>query len=150
PGETCDPPSSCPTSCNDGDACTTDMLQGSAANCDATCVHTAITTCQPDGCCPAACNFMTDIDCAGCGDGILQAGEESDADTTDNTDACLSNCVNATCGDGFFHLGVEQCDDGNLMSGDGCSASCTVESGPGTYGPVHTFVNMSSSFYVTQ
>lgn len=29
------------------------------------------------------------------------------------------------CGDGFVQSG-EQCDDGNLVNGDGCSASCTV------------------------
>ena len=31
-----------------------------------------------------------------------------------------------TCGDGLVDAG-EQCDDGNRASGDGCSASCTVE-----------------------
>jgi len=31
-----------------------------------------------------------------------------------------------TCGDGLVDPG-EQCDDGNRVSGDGCSASCTVE-----------------------
>jgi cysteine-rich repeat protein len=32
------------------------------------------------------------------------------------------------CGDGFFVPGPqEQCDDGNQISGDGCSATCTLE-----------------------
>jgi cysteine-rich repeat protein len=32
------------------------------------------------------------------------------------------------CGDGFFVPGpTEQCDDGNTSSGDGCSATCTLE-----------------------
>jgi cysteine-rich repeat protein len=32
------------------------------------------------------------------------------------------------CGDGFFVASAtEQCDDGNLVSGDGCSATCTIE-----------------------
>jgi cysteine-rich repeat protein len=33
------------------------------------------------------------------------------------------------CGDGIL-IAAEQCDDGNLMSGDGCSATCTVEGTP--------------------
>jgi cysteine-rich repeat protein len=36
--------------------------------------------------------------------------------------------VNVTCGDGL-KVGSEGCDDGNTTSGDGCSASCAVESG---------------------
>ena len=34
----------------------------------------------------------------------------------------------AVCGDGI-RQGTEQCDDGNLTVGDGCSANCTVELG---------------------
>lgn len=32
------------------------------------------------------------------------------------------------CGDGFIE-GIEECDDGNPDDGDGCSSTCTVESG---------------------
>lgn len=32
------------------------------------------------------------------------------------------------CGDGM-KASSEQCDDGNLKSDDGCSSSCTIESG---------------------
>ena len=32
------------------------------------------------------------------------------------------------CGDGLL-LGVLQCDDGNLVDGDGCSSKCRVEKG---------------------
>jgi len=35
----------------------------------------------------------------------------------------------AVCGDGFLR-GTEQCDDGNLDPGDGCSATCTLEPRP--------------------
>jgi cysteine-rich repeat protein len=31
------------------------------------------------------------------------------------------------CGNGIINLS-EQCDDGNTVSGDGCSATCTIES----------------------
>lgn len=33
------------------------------------------------------------------------------------------------CGDGVVTAGVEACDDGNGASGDGCSATCTIEAG---------------------
>ena len=33
------------------------------------------------------------------------------------------------CGDRLINAATEQCDDGNKVSGDGCSASCTIESG---------------------
>jgi cysteine-rich repeat protein len=45
----------------------------------------------------------------------------------DDTDACRSDCNAASCGDGFVQAGVEQCDDSNAASGDGC-ASCLFES----------------------
>ncbi len=35
---------------------------------------------------------------------------------------------NPPCGDGILGMG-EACDDGNMVSGDGCSASCEVEDG---------------------
>jgi cysteine-rich repeat protein len=35
----------------------------------------------------------------------------------------------ATCGNGHVDSG-EQCDDGNTMNGDGCSAGCTTEAAP--------------------
>jgi len=31
------------------------------------------------------------------------------------------------CGDGILHPGTEQCDDGNLTNGDGCSSFCLFE-----------------------
>ena len=62
-GELCD--GNCPMSCDDGDACTDDILAGSAATCDALCVN------QPknamcgaaDGCCPSGCMVGDDPDC---------------------------------------------------------------------------------------
>jgi cysteine-rich repeat protein len=32
------------------------------------------------------------------------------------------------CGDGY-NMGIFQCDDGNLLSGDGCSSNCEIENG---------------------
>lgn len=41
--------------------------------------------------------------------------------------SCADFTASATCGDGTRDVG-EECDDGNLESGDRCSASCLVES----------------------
>jgi len=97
PLESCDPPSSCPTSCDDGDACTSDQATGSAANCSAGCAHTAVTALMAgDGCCPMGADSTGDADCPPlCGNGVVEAGES--------------------------------CDDGNTSSGDGCDGACAGE-----------------------
>lgn len=33
----------------------------------------------------------------------------------------------AVCGDGFVRSGTEVCDDGNMLTDDGCGATCTFE-----------------------
>jgi len=38
----------------------------------------------------------------------------------------LAGCSSSVCGNGMVESG-EQCDDGNTMSGDGCSSTCKVE-----------------------
>ncbi len=43
----------------------------------------------------------------------------------DGSGTCISNAV---CGDGIPQAG-ESCDDGNLTNGDGCTATCSVQSG---------------------
>jgi cysteine-rich repeat protein len=99
-GESCDTgiaagTGSCPSTCTDGIACTSDVLVGTA--CTAMCTHPAITTpTNGDGCCPTGATIGNDSDCAArCGDGVITA--------------------------------PETCDDGGTASGDGCSATCTVE-----------------------
>jgi cysteine-rich repeat protein len=72
-----------------------------------------------------------------CGNGVLDSGEQCDDGNGDNTDNCPDgidgSCLSATCGDGFAYTGIEGCDDGNTTSGDGCSATCDIEScGNGT------------------
>ena len=81
------------------------------------------------------------VDC-GCGNGVLNAGEQCDGSQLGSasceelgyaggTLGCRSNCffdVSACqdagrCGDGVQAPG-EACDDGNNVSGDGCSADC--------------------------
>ncbi|MEE2644712.1 MAG: hypothetical protein VYD19_07240, partial [Myxococcota bacterium] len=66
-----------------------------------------------------------------CGDGEVDDKEECEDNDFDNNDACI-NCQDAECGDGFLWStegGVEGCDDGNVVDGDGCRPDCTVQAG---------------------
>src|SRR5215210_35264 len=47
-------------------------------------------------------------------------------------DACGGE-IECICGDGVLDVG-EQCDDGNLVNGDGCSKTCEVEQPDGNEG----------------
>ena len=62
-----------------------------------------------------------------CGNGFLEPGEECDDGNELETDACLSSCVRARCGDGIVEAGVEDCDDGNAVRWDGCNGLCERE-----------------------
>jgi uncharacterized protein YkwD len=131
PGETCDPPSSCPATCSDGDPCTMDSLTGSAENCNAACSYPAITTCSGgDGCCPAGCNSGNDSDCLpGCGNGVIDAGETCDPPsscpaTCDDGNSCTQDTMSgsaASCNVACAHTAITAC-----TGGDGCCpSSCT-------------------------
>ena len=51
-------------------------------------------------------------------------GMDNDCDTLiDEGGVCM------VCGDGFIIPGVEECDDGNNVDGDGCDSSCSFEHG---------------------
>jgi cysteine-rich repeat protein len=97
-GEKCDTsiatgPGSCPTACDDGDACTLDQLSN-AGGCQAECLTTAITLpMDNDGCCPPGANAATDNDCiASCGNGALEPGELCDTGITGGAGACPTTC----------------------------------------------------------
>jgi len=71
-------PGSCPTACDDRDACTRDVLLN-AGTCLARCTFTGIEPGHSDGCCPDAANNNNDADCEPvCGNGVVEAGEECD------------------------------------------------------------------------
>ena len=55
-----------------------------------------------------------------CGDGVCQASETN---TTCPQDCGESQII---CGNGKVEYG-EQCDDGNIINGDGCSSTCQIE-----------------------
>ncbi len=119
-GETCDTGIAtgsgvCPSTCDDSDACTADVLEGTG--CIAACVNAAITDAiDGDGCCPDGANANTDADCgAECGNGILETGELCDTAITAGSGACPT-----TCSDGI------QCTTDALVSGGTCQAQCTT------------------------
>jgi cysteine-rich repeat protein len=63
-----------------------------------------------------------------CGDGIVDPGEE--CDEGGESSACDTDCTIAFCGDGTTNTTLgEECDDGNDIDGDGCSAFCLVGTG---------------------
>jgi MYXO-CTERM domain-containing protein len=120
PGEACDTaipagaPGSCPTSCNDGNPCTKDMLTGTACN-TACSFFAIITPINGDGCCPPGASSQTDSDCpASCGNGVLDPGEKCD---TGIPAGQWGGCP-TTCDD------KNPCTTDTLV-GSGCNAYCT-------------------------
>lgn len=59
-----------------------------------------------------------------CGDGVLDPGEVCDDGNSDEEDACLDECVPASCGDGHIQASVEECDPGSSGFGHGCEPDC--------------------------
>ena len=63
---------------------------------------------------------------ADCGDSTVDAGEECDDGGA--SASCDVDCTFARCGDRTINpISEENCDDGNTVSGDGCSSSCQRE-----------------------
>jgi cysteine-rich repeat protein len=68
-----------------------------------------------------------------CGDGVASTSEA--CDTNGNSQTCNIDCSVPACGDGKVNraftpsgaAGPEQCDDMNTTAGDGCSATCQIE-----------------------
>jgi hypothetical protein len=137
PGETCDTgipagtPGACPsgTDCDDGDACTSDLLI-SAATCAAICVHQAVVTQSgilSDGCCPVGAWSAVDVDCpVACGNGEIEPGETCDPGLPAGSGGCPTSCddgdpctidalTGIACNASCSHTPIT-----SLVSGDGC------------------------------
>ena len=122
--------------CDDGNAFSGD---GCSSQCRVEFGYTCNTV--PEGTGPS--------DCSQCRDGVVGGTEECDDGNSVNSDGCDTSCrvetdfvcvgapsvcVKPLCGNGLVDSGTGEadddgCDDGNLESGDGCSALCTVEAG---------------------
>lgn len=76
---------------------------------------------------PAACNQ----------DGVVDLDEEcDDLSPSPGVYDCTAGCRLERCGDHVVQSALEECDDGNTVSGDGCSATCQVEvCGDGQHAP---------------
>jgi cysteine-rich repeat protein len=118
--------------CDDGNIINGD---GCSSTCTIETGYSCNTSSNPDICTPI------------CGDGKRIGNETCDDSLTTFTsfgDGCV-NCVeqiNWACSGGSstssdtcvpecgnVRSGTENCDDGNTISGDGCSSNCTIESG---------------------
>lgn len=65
-----------------------------------------------------------------CGNARIDSGEICDegAENSDRPNAlCRPDCTPGRCGDDIIDTPLEQCDDGDVRSGDGCSATCLPE-----------------------
>ncbi|NMC71181.1 MAG: DUF4215 domain-containing protein, partial [Myxococcales bacterium] len=63
----------------------------------------------------------------GCGNGVVEAGEECDDGNSLNDDGCTVLCTFPRCGDGLLDRSSEECDDRNADPGDGCDPNCWRE-----------------------
>jgi len=139
--ESCD--GNCPTSCDDGNACTSDTMTGDSSSCDVACTHADITACggagNSDGCCPAGCNSTNDGDCSPtCGNGVVETGESCDGNcpsSCDDGNACTNDSETGQAGNCNLvcnHTNITTCtnNDGccgpgcNVLTDNDCSASC--------------------------
>jgi cysteine-rich repeat protein len=121
--------------------------------------HTSASCVVEDGyaCTAGGANGVSGADVCnnGCNNGTLETGEGCDDGNIDVNDGCDTKCrietgwactthdvsqsagiagavrsvCNAVSGDGFRVTVQEDCDDGNIVSGDGCSHLMRVEAG---------------------
>jgi len=103
-------------SCNDGNACTRDTC-----NTETGCVNAAIEGCQ-------ACNVESETGV--CDDDSRCTVDSCIEGACHHTPITVAACVptESRCGDHVPDPSLgEECDDGNLTSGDGCNSTCKLE-----------------------
>ncbi len=133
-GEECDGQEGCLEDCTTPE-CGDGVIEGTEECDDGNTVDedACLATCLPatcgDGVVAAfeACDPLDDNTCFDncslsetCGDGVVDEGEECDDGNTDDTDTCLTSCLNAFCGDAIVQDG-EACD-----SSPNCTDTCEV------------------------
>lgn len=123
----------CKTNCTPGPRCGDMIVQaGNGEQCDNGFNLTAyVASPGPNDCAPT-CKTPRH-----CGDGVVDYPFEQCDQGAGNTNSgaynsCKTDCTaGPRCGDKIVQGGSgEQCDDGNRLNGDGCSAACLLE-GPG-------------------
>lgn len=128
-----DEPSTCATICGDailiGSEQCDDGNRESNDGCSAACLIEEGYACDAPG---APCEST-------CGDGVVDTFEECDTDEPGCSGMCTifpgwscspSGTCTDDCGDGTVDDAAgEQCDDGNVESGDGCLPNCRIENG---------------------
>lgn len=90
------------------------------------CTTYGYTGCSNGACVPSSITEPPFFGCGGCGNGILEPGEQCDDGNGINDDGCSNVCRKEYCGDGVAKP-PEVCDDGNHVPGDGCDPNCKVE-----------------------
>ncbi|CAK87295.1 unnamed protein product, partial (macronuclear) [Paramecium tetraurelia] len=138
--------------CDDGNDIEFDGCFYCRYSCPKGCVNCEKGKCL-DLCLPGF-NFINKVCSTTCGDSIIAGNEQCEDNNTQEYDGCYQCkfscplncyecidgiCINCNigyqlienqcsnvCGDGILQV-QEQCDDGNLDSGDGCSQTCQVE-----------------------
>ena len=141
-GNSCDSTGQCvitPTSCGDGNLDIGEGCDNGTGNTNTPCTPPYGGTCNY---CSLSCESIT-IAGAHCGDTITNGNEVCDGNSRSctingysGTQSCNTGCSEWNtcvptqyCGDGSITNPPENCDDGNVLSGDGCSNSCLTESG---------------------
>jgi len=133
----CDPPWTCPSGCDDHDACTSDTLSN-AGTAAATCTFAPVSDCiSGDGCCPAGCDSVSDLDCGPvCGDHVVEEPE-----TCDPTSNCLLHCgglesfclskgvlgMTSTCDLQCMFFPTTSCSDDDGCCPAGCNADTDTD-----------------------
>lgn len=65
---------------------------------------------------------------AACGDGVTNATAGEECDDAGDSVDCNADCTETACGDGVLNtVAGEECEDGDTDDGDGCSSTCTDE-----------------------
>lgn len=147
---------SCVKKCPDGYYDSVHELKGEMCKkCPSHC-----TACTSNTLCTACDNYYSPNGvCKYCDMGTLCLGCDFDTNTCTKCvlgyrpidDGCLK--IDAKCGDGLVAL-TEECDDANLANGDGCSRTCTIETGANcrllaNEGPSECFDTLGWEFSLT-